>query len=107
MQISNRRVALGPPLLQRLVEAGIEYDDVVAALERERSERFCDNFRQLLDAVASRRDRPGAASGYQPRRNDNSPPRRRRPRTAAGEAAGCSIAAPAAAGAQERSRSPL
>jgi transaldolase len=42
--------------LDRFAQAGIDYDDVVAVLEREGVEKFAQSFRELLDGVASKRD---------------------------------------------------
>jgi transaldolase len=47
--------------LERFAAAGIDYDDVVAVLEREGVQKFADSFRQLLDGVASKRDQLVAA----------------------------------------------
>jgi transaldolase len=47
--------------LERFEEAGIEYDDVVAVLEREGVEKFDKSFRELFDCVASKRDELVAA----------------------------------------------
>jgi transaldolase len=47
--------------LERFAEAGIDYDDVVAVLEREGVKKFADSFRQLLDGVAEKRDQLVAA----------------------------------------------
>ena len=47
--------------LERFAKAGIDYDDVVAVLEREGVEKFVDSFRKLLDAVESKRDQLVAA----------------------------------------------
>jgi transaldolase len=47
--------------LERFAEAGIDYDDVVAVLEREGVEKFADAFKKLLDGVASKRDQLVAA----------------------------------------------
>ncbi len=47
--------------LEAFAEAGIEYDDVVAVLEREGVEKFADSFKQLLDGVAGKRDELVAA----------------------------------------------
>jgi transaldolase len=41
-------------LLDGLAEAGVDYDDVVATLEREGVEKFSDSFRQLLDGIRTR-----------------------------------------------------
>jgi transaldolase len=42
--------------LEAFAEAGIDYDDVVAVLEREGVEKFAASFRELLDGVAAKRD---------------------------------------------------
>ncbi len=47
--------------LEEFAAAGIEYDDVVAVLEREGVEKFADSFRKLLDGVAAKRDELVAA----------------------------------------------
>ena len=47
--------------LERLAQAGIDYDDVVAVLEREGVEKFDASFRDLLDGVAGKRDELVAA----------------------------------------------
>jgi transaldolase len=47
--------------LERFAEAGIDYDDVVAVLEREGVEKFATSFRELLDGVARKRDELVAA----------------------------------------------
>lgn len=46
---------------ERFAEAGIDYQDVVAVLEREGVEKFADSFRELLDGVAAKRDQLVAA----------------------------------------------
>ena len=43
------------PLLERLAEVGVDYDDVVATLEREGVEKFSDSFRELLDGVRAKK----------------------------------------------------
>src|SRR4051794_5933332 len=45
-----------------LREAGIDYDDVIATLEKEGVEKFSDSFRQLLDDVKSKRDELATAT---------------------------------------------
>ncbi|MDQ2895181.1 MAG: transaldolase [Actinomycetota bacterium] len=40
----------------RLADAGIDYDDVVAVLEREGVQKFADSFRELIEGVASKRE---------------------------------------------------
>jgi transaldolase len=42
--------------LENFAKAGIDYDDVVAVLEREGVEKFAKSFRELLDGVASKRE---------------------------------------------------
>ena len=41
--------------MDALSEAGVDYADVVATLEREGVEKFSDSFRQLLDGIESKR----------------------------------------------------
>jgi transaldolase len=47
--------------LEAFAQAGIDYDDVVAVLEREGVEKFADSFKKLLDGVAGKRDQLVAA----------------------------------------------
>ena len=47
--------------LDQFAGAGIDYDDVVAVLEREGVQKFADSFKQLLDGVAGKRDELVAA----------------------------------------------
>src|SRR5262249_49751457 len=47
--------------LERFAEAGIDYDDVVAVLERAGVKKFDDSFKRLLEGVAAKRDRLVAA----------------------------------------------
>jgi transaldolase len=47
--------------LQAFADAGVDYDDVVATLEREGVEKFTDSFNELLDGVARKRDELVAA----------------------------------------------
>ena len=42
--------------LEAFEEAGIDYDDVVAVLEREGVEKFAKSFKDLLDGIAAKRD---------------------------------------------------
>jgi transaldolase len=42
-------------ILERIAEAGVDYDDVVVVLEREGVEKFADSFRELLDGVQGKR----------------------------------------------------
>jgi transaldolase len=50
-------------LLDDLAEAGIEYDDVIATLEREGVEKFADSFRELEHGIEAKRQSFAAASG--------------------------------------------
>jgi transaldolase len=43
-------------LLDKLEEAGIDYDDVTKTLEEEGVQKFADSFKELLDGVAKKRD---------------------------------------------------
>ncbi|MEA2449033.1 MAG: transaldolase [Thermoleophilaceae bacterium] len=43
-------------LLEKLDEAGVDYDDVTVVLEREGVEKFADSFKELLEGVAKKRD---------------------------------------------------
>jgi transaldolase len=43
-------------LLQKLEDAGIDYDDVTRVLEEEGVQKFSDSFKELLDGVAKKRD---------------------------------------------------
>jgi transaldolase len=43
-------------LLDELEAAGVDYDDVVATLEREGVEKFSDSFRELLDGITTKLD---------------------------------------------------
>jgi transaldolase len=42
-------------VFQQVAEAGVDYDDVVATLEREGVDKFADSFKELLDGVRSKR----------------------------------------------------
>jgi transaldolase len=42
-------------VFERIAEAGVDYDDVVATLEREGVDKFADSFKELLDGVQSKR----------------------------------------------------
>jgi transaldolase len=46
---------------EQLAQAGIDYDDVVAVLEREGVQKFADSFSELFDGVAGKRDQLIAA----------------------------------------------
>jgi transaldolase len=41
-------------LLEQLEAVGIDYDDVVATLEKEGVEKFSDSFKELLDGVRAK-----------------------------------------------------
>ena len=47
--------------LDAFADAGIDYDDVVAVLEREGVEKFANSFKELLDGVAAKREQLVAA----------------------------------------------
>jgi transaldolase len=47
--------------LEAFAEAGIDYDDVVATLEREGVEKFANSFRELFSGLESKRDELVAA----------------------------------------------
>jgi transaldolase len=42
-------------VFERVAEAGVDYDDVVAVLEREGVQKFSDSFSELLDGVRAKR----------------------------------------------------
>jgi len=48
-------------VLEEFAAAGVDYDDVVAVLEREGVQKFSDSFTELLDGVAAKRDQLVAA----------------------------------------------
>ena len=48
-------------LIDDLASAGVDYDDVVAVLEREGVEKFAKSFKELFSDVESKRDRLVAA----------------------------------------------
>jgi transaldolase len=41
-------------VLRRIAEAGVDYDDVTATLEREGVEKFADSFAELLDGIRAK-----------------------------------------------------
>jgi transaldolase len=49
-------VAGAHELLEQLAAVGIDYDDVVATLEREGVQKFSDSFAELLDGVKAKRE---------------------------------------------------
>ncbi|PWU18159.1 MAG: transaldolase [Candidatus Rokuibacteriota bacterium] len=50
----ERDVEEAPLVLDRLAQAGIDYDDVTATLEREGVQKFADSFAELLDGIRSK-----------------------------------------------------
>jgi transaldolase len=42
-------------VFEQIAEAGVDYDDVVATLEREGVDKFADSFKELLDGVQAKR----------------------------------------------------
>jgi transaldolase len=42
-------------VFEQVAEAGVDYDDVVATLEREGVDKFADSFKELLDGVQAKR----------------------------------------------------
>ncbi len=42
-------------VFERVAEAGVDYDDVVATLEREGVQKFADSFAELLDGIRAKR----------------------------------------------------
>jgi transaldolase len=42
-------------VFERIAEAGVDYDDVVAVLEREGVDKFSDSFKELLEGVRAKR----------------------------------------------------
>jgi transaldolase len=46
---------------EALAAAGVDYDDVVAVLEREGVQKFADSFKELIEGVAAKRERFVAA----------------------------------------------
>jgi transaldolase len=48
-------------VMEQIAEAGVDYDDVVAVLEREGVDKFADSFKELMDEVAAKRDQLVAA----------------------------------------------
>jgi transaldolase len=47
--------------LEQFAEAGVDYDDVVAVLEREGVEKFANSFEKLIEGVSGKRDQLVAA----------------------------------------------
>ena len=42
-------------VFERVKEAGVDYDDVVAVLEQEGVQKFSDSFTELLDGIRAKR----------------------------------------------------
>ncbi len=57
----DRDVDRARETLDRFAEAGIDYDDVVAVLEREGVEKFSDSFKKLFDEIDAKREQLVAA----------------------------------------------
>jgi transaldolase len=57
----DRDVDQARETLERFAQAGIDYDDVVAVLEREGVEKFSESFRKLFEGVEAKRDQLVAA----------------------------------------------
>ena len=51
----DREVDEAERVFEQVAEAGVDYDDVVATLEREGVDKFADSFKELLDGVRSKR----------------------------------------------------
>jgi len=52
----ERDVDAAHETFERFADAGVDYDDVVAVLEREGVEKFAKSFRELFDGVSAKRD---------------------------------------------------
>jgi transaldolase len=48
-------------LLQKLAEAGVDYDDVTETLEEEGVQKFADSFDQIVDSIRAKRSSLAAA----------------------------------------------
>ena len=59
--ISAQGVEEARRTFDQIAQAGIDYDDVVAVLEREGVKKFADSFAELIDGVARKRDQLVAA----------------------------------------------
>ena len=57
----QQNVAEAKQTFDQIAQAGVDYDDVVAVLEREGVKKFADSFAQLIDGVARKRDQLVAA----------------------------------------------
>jgi transaldolase len=57
----DRDVDRAHDTMNRFADAGVDYDDVVAVLEREGVEKFADSFQKLFDEVEAKREQLVAA----------------------------------------------
>ena len=57
----DREIEEARRTFERFADAGVDYDDVVAVLEREGVEKFAGSFQELIDGVAAKRDQLAAA----------------------------------------------
>jgi transaldolase len=48
-------------LLQKLAEAGVDYDDVTETLEQEGVQKFADSFEQIVESIRAKRSSLAAA----------------------------------------------
>jgi transaldolase len=48
-------------LLQKLAEAGVDYDDVTDTLEQEGVQKFCDSFELIVESIKAKRGSLAAA----------------------------------------------
>jgi transaldolase len=51
----ERDIAEAHRVFERIAEAGVDYDDVVAVLEKEGVDKFSDSFKELLEGVRAKR----------------------------------------------------
>jgi transaldolase len=50
----EQRIGEAKDVFERIAEAGVDYDDVVATLEREGVEKFADSFSELLEGIRAK-----------------------------------------------------
>jgi transaldolase len=48
-------------LLQKLAEAGVDYDDVTETLEEEGVQKFADSFDEIVESIRAKRNALAAA----------------------------------------------
>jgi transaldolase len=48
-------------LLQKLADAGVDYDDVTETLEQEGVQKFADSFEQIVESIRAKRSALAAA----------------------------------------------